>query len=135
MVGILIITHNRIGEEILASAETIAGTTLDNARTVSIPGGLKPDQLGLYADQVKTNLDALDTGSGVLIITDIPGATPDNLARYFSDDDGKNVIIISGLNLSMLVRIINYCDQPLTLLAKVGIVGANKGITEITQHD
>lgn len=130
MVGVLIVTHNRIGEEMLSSAETIMGKSLTGVVSVAIPANITPDELGRYADQIKTGIYGLEQGDGVLILTDIPGATPDNLAHYFAAE--QRVKIISGLNLSMLIRIINYSDQPLELLAKIGIVGANKGITEET---
>ncbi len=128
MAGILIVTHNKIGEEILKSAEMIIGKTIPSIKTVSIPGCLRPDQLGSYADQIKQDIEDLQQGEGVLILTDIMGATPSNLVHYFSND--KKVKIIEGLNLPMLIRIINYAEQPLELLAKIGIVGANKGITQ-----
>lgn len=127
MVGILIVTHNRIGEEMLLTAQNIIGNKLDNIDTISIPGNLRPEKLGLYADQVKAGIQALDKGEGVLIITDMHGATPSNLAHYFASEN--NVAIISGLNLPMLMRVMNYAEQPLELLAKIGIVGANKGVT------
>lgn len=130
MVGVLIITHNRIGEEILKCAETIIGKSLQSVKNIAIPGDLSPDELGKYADQIKFGIKNLDRGDGVLILTDMLGATPCNLAHYFAAD--HHVKIISGLNLSMLIRIINYADQPLELLAKIGIVGANKGITNET---
>ena len=126
MVGVLIVTHNRIGEEMLATAQAIVGKSLTNVDKVSIPGNLTPDKLGLYADKVKNSILSLDKGDGVLIVTDMHGATPSNLAHYFARE--HNVQIISGLNLPMLIRVINYAEQPLELLAKTGIVGANKGI-------
>lgn len=128
MVGVLIVTHNRIGEEMLHCAETMMGKSLPGVVSIAIPANLTPDELGRFADQIKAAINDLEQGDGVLILTDIPGATPDNLARYFAAE--KKVKIISGLNLSMLIRIINYSDQPLELLAKIGIVGANKGITQ-----
>ena len=128
MAGILIVTHNQIGHEMLRTAETILGKRLENVFTIAIPGDLRPDALGQYADQVKTAIEALDKGEGVLIATDLYGSTPSNLAHYFASD--HHVRILSGLNLPMLIRIINSADKPLELLAKIGIVGANKGITE-----
>lgn len=128
MVGILIITHNRIGEVMLQTAESMMDKSFPKVKTIGIPGNLSPDKLGIYADQIKSTIDELDQGNGVLIMTDMIGATPNNLAQYFSEK--KHVKIISGLNLPMLMRVINYSDQPLELLAKIGIVGANKGITK-----
>jgi PTS system mannose-specific IIA component len=126
-VGILLITHNRIGEELLRTAENFIGRSLSQVMTISIPGNLKPDELGFYADLVKTGISELEEGDGVLILTDMHGATPSNLAYYFAAD--CKVKIVSGINLPMLTRVINYADQPLELLAKIGIVGATKGIT------
>ncbi len=128
MVGVVIITHNDIGSEILASAEQIMGRKLPKVRSIGIPGNLEPEQLAAYADEIKTVIEEMDSGRGVLIMTDIMGATPDNLAQYFAEN--HKVRIISGINLPMLVRVINYADKPLELLAKIGIVGANKGITK-----
>lgn len=128
MVGVLIITHNRIGEVMLETAESMMGKSLPKVKSIGIPGNLPPDKLGIYADQIKSTIDQLDKGNGVLIMTDMIGATPNNLAQYFSEE--KHVKIISGMNLPMLMRVINYSDQPLELLAKIGIVGANKGITK-----
>ncbi|MDJ0881747.1 MAG: PTS fructose transporter subunit IIA [Gammaproteobacteria bacterium] len=128
MVGILIITHNNIGVEILKSAEAIMGKSLPRVKTVSIPSDLSADKLGYYADQIKMHIEQLERGKGVLVLTDLLGSTPSNLANYFAED--HHVKIISGVNLPMLIRIINYAEQPLELLAKIGIVGANKGITK-----
>lgn len=128
MVGILIVSHNNIGEQMLLSARQIIGKPLPRIQCIGIPGDISSDQLGSYADSIKQTIDTLDRGPGVLIMTDIIGATPNNLAQYFSSN--HNVKIISGLNLPMLIRVINYSDQPLELLAKIGIVGANKGITK-----
>ncbi len=128
MANILLVTHNKIGEEILKSAEMIVGKCITSIRTISIPGNLKPDELGFYADDIRTTIESLETGGGVLILTDILGATPSNLVHYFSAS--HHVKIVAGLNLSMMIRVLNYADQPLELLAKIGIVGANKGITK-----
>ncbi len=65
MAGILIVTHNQIGHEMLRTAETILGKRLENVFTIAIPGDLRPDALGQYADQVKAAIEALDKGEGV----------------------------------------------------------------------
>jgi PTS system ascorbate-specific IIA component len=127
MVGVLIVTHNGIGDEMLKTAETFVGKRLPEARSIAIPGNLEPDQLGGYADRIRQAIDTLDRGGGVLILTDLLGATPSNLAHYFAND--HMVKIISGLNLPMLIRVINYADRDLDDLARAGIQGANRGIT------
>ena len=128
MVGILIVTHNNIGKEMLKTAETIVGKCVPGIRTVGIPGNLLASDLAKYADQIKADIDLLDKGQGVLILTDMFGATPSNLAHYFANN--HDVKIISGLNLPMLIRIINYDDQPLLEMTNTAISGANNGITK-----
>jgi len=128
MTGILIVTHNNIGKEILKTAETIVGKCVATIRTVGIPGDLIAADLARYADQIKSDIDILDQGQGVVILTDIFGATPSNLVHYFANH--HNVKIVSGLNLPMLIRIINYDDQCLPEMALNAILGANKGITK-----
>lgn len=127
MVAVIIITHNSIGEEMLKTAEQIVGRAMPSVSSIGVPGDIRPEQLAEYADLTRSTIDDMDQGDGILIVTDIVGATPNNLAQYFAED--HRVKIISGLNVSMLIRIINYSDQPLELLAKIGIVGGNKGIT------
>ncbi|MBC8210921.1 MAG: PTS fructose transporter subunit IIA [Gammaproteobacteria bacterium] len=128
MTGILIVTHNNIGKEMLKTAETIVGKCVATIRTVGIPGDLIAAELGRYADQIKSDIDTLDKGQGVLILTDIFGATPSNLAHYFANH--HNVKIVTGLNLPMLIRIINYDEQSLPEMALSAIQGANKGISK-----
>jgi len=130
MVGVIIITHNAIGDEMLKTAEQIVGRQLPSVSSIGIPGDIQPERLAEYADLTRATIDRMDQGDGILIVTDMFGATPNNLAQYFAED--HRVKIISGLNVSMLIRIINYSDQPLELLAKIGIVGGNKGITRET---
>ncbi len=127
MVGVLIVTHNGIGDEMLRTAETFVGKHLPEALSIAIPGDLSPDQLGGHADRIKQAIESLDHGDGVLILTDMLGATPSNLAHYFANDHA--VKILSGLNLPMLVRVINYADRDLDQLARAGIQGGNRGIT------
>ena len=55
---------------------------------------------------------AQDNGAGVLVLTDVYGATPDNLARYFGEQ--CNARVVSGVNLPMLLRVLNYSRQPLS---------------------
>lgn len=127
MVGVLIVTHNGIGDEMLKTAETFLGKRLPAARSIAIPGDLTADELGGHADRIQQAIEDLDQGEGVLILTDMLGATPSNLAHYFADQ--HMVKILSGLNLPMLIRVINYAERDLDSLARAGIQGGNRGIT------
>lgn len=127
-VSILTITHNGIGQALVDTAAAIMGGIEIEVSCLSIPANLKPEDLGYYADKVRDSIDCLNSSYGVLILSDICGATPNNLARYFAEQD--DIIVISGLNLPMLVRVLNYIKKPLTELAAIALEGGHKGIQQ-----
>lgn len=127
-VSLLVITHNKIGQELIDTAVSIVGNTATRINFVSVSAQLKPHDLGSYADQIKNTIATLDLGKGILILTDIYGATPYNLAKYFATD--KNIKIVSGINLPMLLRVLNYPDQTLQELSVTAIEGAQKGVIQ-----
>ena len=124
--SVLIITHNGVGQSICDTAAAITGDTVEKVKCLSIPAHLKPEDLGYYADQVRNSIELQDNADGLLILTDLYGATPNNLARYFSEEN--SIQVISGLNLPMLMRVLNYMHKPLSELADIAIEGAQKGI-------
>jgi PTS system mannose-specific IIA component len=126
-VSLLVITHNQIGQELIDTATSIFANTAREINFISVSAHLKPQDLGSYADQVKNTIEKLDVGNGTLILTDICGATPYNLAKYFATD--KNINIVSGINLPMLLRVLNYPNQSLQALTLTAVEGAHKGIT------
>jgi PTS system mannose-specific IIA component len=125
-VGIVLVTHNNIGLELKTTAHSILKQDLSEVDAVSIPAELEPDQLGQYADTVKQAITACDSGSGVLVLTDLHGATPNNLARHFSIELAANVV--SGVNLPMLLRALNYPQQALEQLTETALCGGTKGV-------
>jgi PTS system mannose-specific IIA component len=128
-VGLLIITHNQIGAELIATANSILGNKLPPIQSISIPAELDPVNLGGYADQIRDTIADLTAKQNLLIITDIYGATPNNLARYFAND--LNAEVVSGVNLPMLLRVLNYSQQDLNQLVVTAIEGARKGIVHL----
>ncbi len=126
--AILVITHNGIGQSMIDTAASMMAVKTIEVDYLSIPANLKPEDLGFYADRVRDQIRRLNTRYGVLILSDICGATPNNLARYFAEQE--DIRIISGLNLPMLVRVLNYRDKPLSELASIAIEGGHKGIRQ-----
>jgi len=129
-VNILIITHNGIGQSLIDTATSMLATKDLPITALSVPANLLPQDLGYYADQIRNHIDDLNSTYGVLILTDICGATPNNLARYFAGE--KNVAVISGLNLPMLIRVLNYAEKPLDELVEIALDGGRTGIREDT---
>jgi PTS system ascorbate-specific IIA component len=77
--------------------------------------------------QVAIALTGLSTDDGVLILTDSYGSTPCNIANEFLDSNNRT--LVSGLNLPMLIRIMNYRSLPLDELRDIAIEGGKHGIT------
>ncbi len=127
-VGLLIIAHNQIGQELIATASSILGDLMPPIQLISIPANLEPADLGRYADQIRDTIVTLSSNKAVLILTDIYGATPNNLARYFAN--GLNAEVVSGVNLPMLIRVLSYRSEDLEQLVIEAIEGAKTGILQ-----
>jgi PTS system mannose-specific IIA component len=131
-VSLLVITHNQLGQELINIATSILGNYPFDVEFIPVSANIRPSELGCYADQIKNKIYQLDTANsshnGILILTDICGATPYNLAKYFSID--ININIVSGINLPMLLSVLNYPNKSLQALSLIAIEGARKGIIQ-----
>ena len=127
-VGILLVTHEDIGAQLLTVARTIFKEVTAPVSLVSVPADLEPAVLGKFADLIRNAIDEQERGQGVLVLTDIYGATPDNLARYFASD--RKARVVSGINLPMLLSVLNYPQQPLEQLSETALSGGRNGIQQ-----
>jgi PTS system ascorbate-specific IIA component len=131
-VSLLVITHNQLGQELINIATSILGNYPFDVEFIPVLANIKPSELGRYADQIKNKIYQLDTANsshnGILILTDTCGATPYNLARYFSID--ININIVSGINLPMRLSVLNYPNKSLQALSLIAIDDARKGIIQ-----
>ena len=126
--GILLITHENIGAQLVAVCDAIFKQRMTAVSLVSVPADIRPEVLGEYADLIRSAMLAHDNGGGLLVLTDMYGATPDNLARYFSTE--CNARVVSGINLPMLLRVLNYAHQPLEQLCQTALTGGTKGVQQ-----
>lgn len=124
MISLLLITHGSLGEEMLNTAKYMLGELPLKTDFISI---LPSDKLDLRLRTAKARVKKLNEGDGVLVLTDIYGATPSNLAHKLRHY--KNIAVISGLNLPMLVRILNYPNSSLEMMLQVALQGGRNGIT------
>ena len=76
--------------------------------------------------RARDRLEVLDSGAGVLILTDMFGSTPSNVASRVAR--ARNARVIAGVNLPMLVRILNYRHLPLTEVVNKALSGGHDGI-------
>ena len=102
-VGILIVSHNHIGTELINTARQMLSCCPLPTKVISIEVKDNPDAI---RKQLNRDLLGLDQGHGILILTDMFGSTPSNIACAVSDRN--DIRIVSGLNLPKLVRVLNY---------------------------
>jgi PTS system mannose-specific IIA component len=100
MIGIVLVTHGRLGAEFIAAIEHVVGKQTQIA-AVSIGGA---DEMEERRAEILANVQAVDTGEGVAVLTDMFGGTPSNLALSISEQ--AKVKILSGVNLPMLVKLV-----------------------------
>lgn len=122
-VGLLLITHNEIGSALLGTASRMLGSCPLEARALAITENSEPDQLRTRAQAMAEHID---TGEGVLVLTDMYGSTPANIANGLRNGSGLRVL--AGVNLSMLVRVLNYPSLPLTEMAAKALSGGRDGV-------
>lgn len=122
MTVIVLVTHPGVGESLRRQAEEIVGHALA-VPLVSIGSGTDPD-LGLA--ELGRVLAQAASGGEVLILTDLPGATPHNLATQAAREPAWPVV--SGLNLPMLLKVLNHADKPAPELAALAHYGGRQGI-------
>lgn len=122
-VGILIITHDTIGSSILSTAVKTFGFLPIPTLTVAINSAIDR-QLSLC--KIKHLIEDLDEGQGVLVMTDMYGATPCNVAQMLAEDE--RIQVVSGLNLPMLLRVFNYPGLDLDQMAEKALSGGRAGV-------
>ena len=125
-IGILLLTHNDIGAQLLLAAKSTYGSVPIRTEILSIDHYDQPNDLAKLANQY---VKLLDDGKGVLILTDMFGSTPSNIAKDLCHLSKVNVV--SGLNLSMLLNIFNYPNLSLNQLTTKAIEGGRDGVIQI----
>lgn len=117
-VGLLIITHEGIGGALLRTATHTLKRCPINAAVLEVA---QDNRLESHQIRARRLLDQLDQGDGVLVLTDLYGATPGNIAGALHD--GKRAITVTGINLPMVMRVLNYSSLSLEELAQKAIGG------------
>jgi PTS system ascorbate-specific IIA component len=122
-VGIVIVTHGETGAALLEVAEFILGEPM--AEIGFVPFRQSGDQSTTMAE-VHAALARADSGDGVLVLTDLIGASPSN--RVADLLAGRSGVMVTGLNLAMLMSVWNYRREPLGLLARKAVESGRRGV-------
>ena len=133
MVGIVIVAHTPVANAMLGFAEHTFGVLPEGVRAVDIP---PHEDIKVSFDRALKAAYGVGSGSGVLILTDVMGATPANVAsklEALGPLSGLNgpVIVLAGLNLPMLMRCISHRGEALEELAHKALQGGQNGILRL----
>ncbi len=123
-VGVLLMTHESVGKALISAAHHVMPKLPLRVTAVEVPPQSDPEIMrSLTAHHARE----LDHGDGVLILADLYGATPCNIGLSLGAL-GIHLRCVSGLNLPMLLRVLNYPEKPLDELAEVAASGGRGGI-------
>lgn len=122
-VAVLLITHDDVGMALLEAATSTLGMCPLNAVAIGVKQSDDPQDVLKIA---RSLIDDVDCGNGVLVLTDMYGSTPSNIANLLLDD--VRVRTIAGLNLPMLIRLFNYSHLTLDKLLDKVVEGGRDGI-------
>ena len=104
MIGLVLVTHGQLAKEFVAALEHVVGPQ-DNIATVCIG---PDDDMDKHFEEILKSIRDLDDGAGVVLMTDMFGGTPSNLAISFMDQ--ANIEVVAGVNLPMLIKFISVRD-------------------------
>ena len=126
MIGILLITHGTLGESLIQTAIHVLNKRPARLKQLGVTA--QDDPL-LLLPQARALVKELDQGDGVLILTDMYGASPSNLSAKLIVP-GK-VDAVAGVSLPMLIRALTYRDKSLDLMVSKAISGGCEGVMRV----
>ena len=130
MVGILIVTHGNLGVTLAECAQHILQRELPHLAVMAVDKNDDPDRKLAEAREL---VRGLDDGSGVLLLSDIFGGTPSNIASRLIEPG--RIAAVAGVSLPMLVRSLCYAGQPLETVVSKAVTGGLEGVMYIVPGD
>jgi PTS system mannose-specific IIA component len=113
MVGVVVVTHCHLAEELIAAAQLVVGEDLKQFQPVSIDPKEESEEI---REKIISAIRKADGGEGILILTDMYGGTPSNISLSFLEE--RKIEVITGVNLPMLLKLATYpTDMDLESLA------------------
>ncbi len=122
-IALFLITHEGIASNLLSIGQSIIQKPDDNLSSIEVPMNANLDTM---INNIENKLNKLDLDNGILFITDIYGGTPSNIAQLLATNYDAN--LISGINLPMIIRLLNYRDETEQVLIQKALDGARAGI-------
>lgn len=126
MIGILLVTHNGLGDSFVDCVKHVLGDVPPNLKVLSVLAGDEPQQ---KLAEGQALIRQLDSGEGVLLLADVFGATPSNIGRQLCQ--AERVLGVAGLNLPMLLRVVCSPGKSLPELAGLAVDGGRECIVQM----
>lgn len=105
MIGLVVVSHGRLAEEFIAATEHVLGRQQQLVSVCIFPD----DDIEQRREDILAAVKQVDSGSGVVLLTDMFGGTPSNLAISIMDEN--KVEVVAGINLPMLIKLVSIRDK------------------------
>ncbi len=126
MVGILLITHNGLGDSLIECVRHVLGVAPAHVKALAI---LASDDPAQKEAEARTLIAQLDKGKGVLVLSDLFGATPSNIAQRLCQPG--RIEGVAGVSLPMLLRVACYINKPLDEMVQRALEGGKECIVTL----
>lgn len=130
MIPLLIVAHGNLGESLIQCANHVLGQPPELLESLDLSACEDPQEMLARA---RAQIARMDQGQGVLILTDVYGATPCNTVCRLIEHE--HVEAVAGVNLPMLLKALNYRNEALPLLIRKAVQGGQGGIMYILPRD
>ncbi len=115
LVGGVVVTHGNLAAELVSAAETIINEDIQHITAVTIGWH---DNIDAAREQISKAIERVNKGAGVLVLTDMFGGTPTNLACTFLGNT-QQIEVVTGVNLPMIIKLADQQpDETLTVIAR-----------------
>ncbi len=118
LIGGVVVTHGNLAAELVSAAETIINEDIRHVTAVTIGWH---DNIDAAREQINKAIERVDQGAGVLVLTDMFGGTPTNIACTFlgNSQDDSRIEVVTGVNLPMIIKLADQQpDETLPVIAR-----------------
>ena len=122
-VGIVIVTHGKTGESLIQEAGFVLGKAMDDIFFLEFNHS---EDLSSNISEIRMSIATADSGDGVIVLSDLMGASPSNLIADVLEE--YHAVLVTGINLGMLIRVCNYRDKTLELVARMAVEGGRRAV-------
>jgi len=122
-VGIVIVTHGKTGGSLIQEAGFVLGKAMDDIIFVEFN---RSEYSSGAVSEIRSSIVKADSGDGVLVLSDLIGASPSNLVADVLEE--YHAVMVTGVNLGMLIRVCNYRDRTLELVVRIAVEGGRRAV-------